>query len=254
MVQNLQLKGDLTSDALSKMKISGITAPPEAEDTQLMVQRLEGMLYEFQVRGILLDYNFTDDPDPADFHGMKFYAFQPISSILAFRSVQDWGKDPPASLQLQARAGNSVISGKSARDKLEDVEFSSRHPRGSGNTQRYIRWRTFYPEVFLIPQDQSLLTLKVGEIQDFSIDFSAELDAGETIMFIGVEVSTGIAYTELSRTPMRLNFRLTSQASSQSPCETLRLTLTTSSGRVIIESRVIEVEPSELRACGLNFP
>lgn len=254
MVQNLQLKGDLTTDALSKMKISGITAPPEAEDTQLMVQRLEGMLYEFQERGICLDYNFTDDPDPADFHGMNFYAFQPISSILAFRSVQDWGKDPPPSLQVQARAGNSLISGRSAQNKLRNVEFSSRHPRGSGNTQRYIRWRTYYPEVFLIPQDCRTITMKLGEIMDFTRDFSSELRAGETVMFLGVEVSDGITYFEQSRTDTRVNFRITSLASSESDCETLRFTVTTSSGRVFFLNIVIDIEPSELRVCGLNFP
>lgn len=253
MVLNLRLKGDIVSDALSKMKISGITAPPETEDTQLMIQRLEGMLYELQERGLCLQYNFTEDPDPADFHGMQFYAVQPISSILAFRSVQDWGKDAPPTLTMQARAGNNLISSRNGANKLRQVEFSSRHPRGSGNTQRYIRWRTYYPEVQLIPQDCSVLRLRVGEIEDFRIDFAAEFGANESIMFVGVETSSGLTYSERSRTATAINFRLQSQASSQTPCETVRFTVTVSSGRVIIRTLIVEVDTVR-RECGINYP
>ena len=245
MVLQIRTKGDLIQDALSKMKISGITAPPDAEDTQLMVQRLEGMLYEFQERGLCLEYNFTMDPDPADFHGLEFYAFQPVASILAFRSVQDFGLEAPQTLVIQARAGNDLLSSRSTLSKLRQVEYPSRHPRGSGNTQRYIRWRTFYPETRLTPLDCSKINIRAGEVDDFTEDYSAELRMGETILFFAVETTTGLTFVERSRTTNRINYRLSTAVDTDTTIETARFTVTSSTGRVIIRDKIVEVELNE---------
>ena len=245
MVLNLRTKGDIVADALSKMKISGITAPPDAEDTQLMVQRLEGMLYEFQGRGLDLEYNFTMDPDPADFHGMEFYAFQPISSILAFRMLQDFGLEAPQTLILQARAGNTVLSSVSARQKLRQVQYPSRHPRGSGNTQRYIRWRTFYPEPVQTPLQPPAIRLQVGEINDYTFDLSDDLRAGETITSVAVDASDGLTYTQRSLTDNAVNYRIEGLEGSNNRLETIEFTATISSGRVIIYVQTVELMENE---------
>ena len=241
MVLNLRTKVDLVQDALSKMKISGITAPPDAEDTQLMVQRLEGMLYEFQERGLNLKYNFTMDPDPADFHGMEFYAFQPITSILAFRSFQDFGLEPPQTLVTQARAGDDLLSAVSGREKLRDVQRPSRMPRGSGNTQRYIRWRTFYPEPFQTPLQPPAIRLRVGEINDYTFDLTDDLRAGESITNVAIEASDGVTYTQRSLTATSINYRIEALEGSDNRIETVQFTVTTSIGRVIINVQTIEL-------------
>ena len=241
MVLNLRTKGDLIQDALSKMKISGITAPPDAEDTQLMVQKLEGMLYEFQARGLDLKFNFTMDPDPADFHGMEFYAFQPISSILALRAVHDFGLEAPQTLILQARAGDDVISAISGRNKLRQVQYPSRQPRGSGNSQRYIRWRTFYPEPFHAPLQPPAIRLRVGEINDYTFDMSDDLRAGETITNVAVEASDGVTYTQRSLTATAIHYRIEALTGSNNRIETVQFTVTTSTGRVIINVQTVEL-------------
>ena len=245
MVLRLRTKGDLITEAFRKMKISGITAPPDAEDTQLMVERLEGMLYEFQERGLCLEYNFTMDPDPADFHGMEYYAFQPISSILAYRSVQDFGMDAPLTLVAQARAGNNLLSARVGNNKLRQVVYPSRHPRGSGNTQRYIRWRTYYPETDLLPLDCSRLKIRAGGSEDFTEDFSNEFNAGETIMFLGVEFTSGLTYVELSRTTTTVTYRASTAITTTREREAIRWTVTTSSNRVILRDVFIDVELTE---------
>ena len=85
---NMATKADLVNSALSKMSISGITAPPQATDYVTLLSRLEGMMYEFEEsRGICCRYNFTDPPDTADYHGMDFGLFEPISSILALKNA-----------------------------------------------------------------------------------------------------------------------------------------------------------------------
>lgn len=243
MVRQLRTKGDIVTDTLSKMKISGITAPPDAEDIELMLQRLEGMLYEFQERGLCLEYNFTDDPNPADFHGMQFYAFQPISSILALRTLQDFGLEAPQLLVTQAKAGTDVISSAAAKQKIRQTQMSSRHPRGQGNTQRYIRWRTYYPEPFYPPVDCDAIKLEFGELQDFREDFSEELRQGETIMFIGTQFSNGLTYTELARSDSSVDYRIQAVENSENPLETVRFTVTTTTGRVLITDKTIEVIP-----------
>lgn len=242
MSLNLRTKGDIIADALSKMKISGITAPPEAEDTQLLVQRLEGLLYEIQERGLCLDFNFTDDPDPADFHGMEFYAFQPISSILAFRTVQDFGLEPSLSLISQARAGNTVISARSARDKLRQVDYPSRHPRGSGNTQRYIRWRTFYPEITRAIQDCDLIRLDVDEVNDFTELYADYLEKNEELSSVLIEVSEALEVVTSTVNSDRVDYRLRALSPEQSfTTERLQFTATTSTGRIDIREKAVEV-------------
>ena len=245
MVLNLRTKGDIVADALSKMKISGITAPPDAEDTQLMVQRLEGMLYEFQESGLDLKFNFTMDPDPADFHGMEFYAFQPISSILAFRMLQDFGLEPPQTLLMQARAGNEILSSVSAREKLRPVQYPSRHPRGSGNTLRYIRWRRYYPEPFQTPLESPAIRMQVGEINDYTFDLSSDLRAGETITSVAAEASDGLTYTQRSLTNNVVNYRIEALEGSNNRLETVEFTTTISSGRVIIYVQTVELLENE---------
>lgn len=242
MVLSLRLKGDLITDALSKMKISGITAPPDAEDNQLMLQRLEALLYELQERGIDLDYNFTIDPDPADFHGMQYYAFNPISSILAFRSVQDFGLQAPPTLVTQARAGNDIVSARAGRDKLRQVAYPSRQPRGSGNTQRYIRWRTFYPEPFRPPLQPPAIRMRVGETLNFERSFAERLGKNETITNIAVNASEGLTYTQVSLTDTRVNYRLTGLERSDNRIETVEFTVTTSDSQVFVETQTIELE------------
>ena len=241
MVLRLRTKGDLITEALRKMKISGITAPPDAEDTQLMVQRLEGLLYELQDSGLNLQFNFTNDPDPADFHGMDFYAFQPISSILAFRSVQDFGLEPPQTLFMQARAGTDKLNSRSGREKLRQVAYSSRQPRGSGNTQRYIRWRTFYPEPFQTPLQPPAIRMRVGEILDFERNFAEELRANETIASVATDVSSGIAYTQRNLTPTAIEYRVEGLEDAENRIETIEFTVTTSTGRVVIFVQTIEL-------------
>ena len=245
MVLRLRTKGDLITEAFRKMKISGITAPPDAEDTQLMVERLEGVAYEFQERGLDLEYNFTMDPDPADFHGMEYYAFQPISSILAYRSVQDFGMEAPQTLFAQARAGNDLLSARVGNNKLRQVLYPSRHPRGSGNTQRYIRWRTYYPETEIIPLDDARFDVRAGATNDFTEDFSNDFNAGETIMFLGVEFTDGLSYVELSRTLTRVTYRIGTSLTTNRQLEAIRWTVTTSSNRVILRDRFIDVELTE---------
>ena len=242
MSLNLRTKGDIIADALSKMKISGITAPPEAEDTQLLVNRLEGLLYEIQERGLCLDFNFTDDPDPADFHGMEFYAFQPISSILAFRTVQDFGLEPSASLISQARAGNTVISARSAKDKLRQADYPSRHPRGSGNTQRYIRWRTFYPEITRPVADCDLIRLDVDEVNDFTELYADYLEKNEELSSVLIEVSDAIEVVTSTVNSDRVDYRLRALSPEQSfSSERLQFTATTSTGRIDIREKAVEV-------------
>lgn len=244
MVLNLRLKGDIVTDALSKMKISGITAPPEAEDNQLMIQRLEGVMYEFQRSGVCLDYNFTDDPDPADFHGLEFYAFQPVSSILAFRNLQDFAKNIDPALHLQAEVGLDILSAVSGASKLRQVQFSSRHPRGSGNTQRYIRWRRFYPEVFLTPLDCSTIELETDEIDDFTESYASYLEKNEELSNVLIEVTGGVELVSSTMTATRVDYRLRAGNPEQSnQSERLKITATTDTGRIDIRERAVEVIP-----------
>lgn len=242
MSLTLRTKGDLVKDALSKMRISGITAPPEAEDSQLLIERLEGIIYELDGRGICLDYNFTTDPDPGDFHGMEFYAFQPISSMLAVRTMADFALDIEPGLMLAARAGITTLSNRVGRNKLRQVPYPARHPRGSGNTQRYIRWRTFYPEVNQTSLDCPLVRLVTGEVEDFTESWASYLERNEELSNVLIEVSDGLEVVSSSVNSDRVDYRIRALVPENSySSERLQFTATTSTGRIDIREKAYEV-------------
>ena len=83
-------KLDLINSSISKISISGITAPAQPSDFDTFLDRLEGLMYEYEGRNVCTGYNFTDVPDTADYHRMPLSLFEPISNILALRTVHDY--------------------------------------------------------------------------------------------------------------------------------------------------------------------
>lgn len=228
-------KGDLINDALSKMAINGIVVPPEVSDISLATRRLEMIMYRLRDnRDMDLGYNFTARPNPSDRHRLQFNAFDPISSFLAVSLLGDYKLPVPPTLDSQSSAGMSELSGYVLKNQIQQVQYPARAPRGSGTTQKYIRWRSFHPEPQFIPvnvvdQEQ----MQIGEIDDFTEDFTSYLRNGETLLSVEAETTGGIRLVSSNVVGNRYNYRIEALSPTVSfGDEEIVFTATTTLGRI----------------------
>lgn len=233
-------KLDILDSALSKMSISGITAPPQASDFQTLLQRLEGLMYELEEsRNICCQYNFTEQPDTADSHGMDFGLFEPIANILALRTLQDYGLTPNPALLASAAAGVTSLSNQTFT--LRETQYPRRQGRGAGNTLRYNRWQRFYRQPERPPLDCNTYCLQTEEINDFSESWIDYLKAGESIASHQISLTGGLTLISNSQDDNTILYRLRGEnPSADNGSDQVRLRITTSTGRV--NERLISFE------------
>ena len=250
---SLSSKLALVNAALDKMSISGITAPPESSDYSALLQRLEGLMYELEEgRNICCQYNFTSEPDTGDPHGMSYGLFEPISSLLAFKTLQDYAL--PIAQPLQASVASAISSISNQTFELRETQYPRRQPRGSGNTLRYNRWQRFYRMPDRTPIDCDSFRLNTDEINDYSEDYFNYLQSGEDIATHQIEATTGLTVLTNTRTDNQINYRIRgNNPSDDNGFEQIRITVTTSTGRVDIrlisfEVLPITIEPERFRS------
>ena len=252
MSSSLKTKGDLINEALTKIAISGLTAPPEASDTQTALIRLETMMYELaENRNICVGYQFTQVPDPADFHRMNIGHFNGISNLLAVRILKDFEIQPNQTLLSDTRQSINAIS--NTVFQLREVQYPRRQARGSGNTLRYNRWQRFYRKPDRVPPDCNSLRMDVDEVNDFTENFYSYLRSGETIQTYRIDVTNALVLVASSLNDEGfINYRLRAlQQNEDNGVEQVRFIVITSTGR--IEERVIGVEVRE-RDSDRRFP
>jgi len=238
--QGKSTKLDIINSAISKISISGITAPATPNDYDLALARLEGLMYELEdANNICCQYNFTEDPDTADPHGMSFALFEPIANILALRTLSDYEIPPSQSLFASARAGMSSLSAFTFR--LRETQYPRRQPRGAGNTLRYNRWQRFYRKPAQVENACSTITLDTGEINEFSESWADYLQPGETITELEVFTTDGVRFSNGQNSGQTITFRLEGlNPSIDNGVEQIRLRITTSTGRK--DDRLIDVQ------------
>ncbi len=252
MSKNLRTtKLDIVNSTLSKMAISGITAPAMGEDYRRVLERLEGMMHEFsESLNICTNYNFTADPDGSDAHGMRFGLIEPISNILAIRVLQDYGLEPGNALLASANAGVSALSAETA--VVRETQYPRRQPRGEGNTLRYNRWQRFYRKPDRVPLICSSFALTTNEINDFTESFIDYLRTGEDIESYRLTLTHGIERPSDSETDGVISYRLRGlNPSIDSGVEQIQIRIITTNGRR--EERLINAEVLPLITDNVRF-
>ena len=244
-------KLDIVNSTLSKIAISGITAPAMGEDYQRVLDRLEGMMYEFsETLNICTDYNFTPSPDGADNHGMRLGLVEPISNILAIRVLQDYGFEPGSALLASANAGVSALSAQTA--VVRETQYPRRQPRGAGNTLRYNRWQRFYRKPDRVPLICSTISLSTNEVNDFTESFMDYLRSGEDIDSYTLMLTGGLRLISDSQKDGVISYRLRGlNPSIDSGVEQIRIRINTSDGRV--EERLINAEVLPITTDNVRF-
>lgn len=184
------LKSDIINGAYSRMRVSGITVGPSAADNSLALPILEGMASEWLKRGYDTGYKFTDDPDTGDPSGIDISLRYAFETALAVRLVDDFGKPIPPSLQRNHEQSFSALA--AIVTQVQEVDYPTRMPRGSGTTLRYNRWQRFQRPTEKASLDTSSNTMWVGEQDSFFEDYKAYLDDGEAVTSVTIEADDGL--------------------------------------------------------------
>ena len=223
-------KVDIISNAYSKIRISGLTVTPTPEDLELALSRLEDMLAEWNdTRNITLGYNFEDNPDPNSASNIPRWSADGVGSCLALRLLADFGKEPTQALYQMASASMSSISSKAARDRMRQVPYPTRQPVGSGS--RWIpRWFRFYGPDNTAPNAPSTTTMKLGDINNFSVSFETYLNVGEALSSFTIEATSGLLINSSSINGESIDYNITAQNAGN--WESIVIVATTDSGRV----------------------
>ena len=232
-------KLDLINSAISKISISGITAPAQPDDFDTFLNRLEGLMYEYEGRNVCTNYNFTEEPDPADYHGMEYSLFEPISNILAVRVLHDYQIPATETLLLSANAGISSVT--SITSQLRETQYPRRQPRGAGNTLRYNRWQRFYRKPARVRLNCDTIKLDTDEINDYSQSWISYLRPNEDLQSFASFATEGVGIISAEIDGTSINYRLEGlNPSIDNGVEQVRFRVTTTTGR--IDERIIDVE------------
>lgn len=221
-------KGYFVLQAFKRLVISSITTDPTPEEIELGLDLFEDMMHEITSRNICSSFVFEECPDPSTESGIDPQFNNAAYTNLAIRIASDFGREPSQTLFAQARQSMSNWSARTA--KVNPINPPSRQPRGSGNTFRWQNWYRYYRIEDNAPISCSTLELKVDEINGFVIDFGLYLKDGETIASYVKDVSNGLEVLAESFTDTAIN--LEQVKGIRNGYETIKLTITTSDGRV----------------------
>lgn len=200
-------KGDIVTDAYSRLRISGLTVDPNAEDMATALMRLEAMAHEFNSRNMASNYNFEGYPDPNSEAGIEASFLEAYATNLAVRLAPDFGqsKNNPLLLQQASQAARNLAA-RSARTR--QTPYPSRQPRGSGVTLRYYPFSPFYRDGNQAPINAP--RLRLGEVQDFVESWAAYLKTteNETITSHTITADSGIIVVSSAIDGVDIKYRL----------------------------------------------
>ena len=237
----MSLKIDHINGAYSQLRISGLTVNPTPENIATALDRLESMMAEYEDnRGLCLGYNYEENPDPSTVSGVERRDRQMVETNLAMRLVPDFNKVVPLALSQQASQSYSAVSARVAKDRLRQVQPSSRMPVGSGHRYRERYQRYYHPEQ-LPPNECATNIMVIGEIDNFAEDFTSYLD-GETIASFTIVGTTGTSIQSSSNTDTLVNYQV--KAVDPAPTGTFNkvvITVTTSTGRIKVREVNFEI-------------
>jgi len=148
--------------ALTEIGLADYVFNLTANDLQTALRRLDGMLAEWNARGVRLGYPIPLSPQQSDLDeqtNVPDAANEAIVTNLACRLAPSYGKQVLPGTMINARSSWNAIYGKSATPP--QMQYPGTLPSGAGNKQ----WNQFYSP-FVRPPTEPLLA---G--QDAAIDY-----------------------------------------------------------------------------------
>jgi hypothetical protein len=240
MATSAATKGDIIVNMFSQTRISGLTKKPTPAELDLALDRLEDMMHELTGRNICVGYNFEVEPSPDTLVGSPRKFHQMLKTNCALRILPDFGKDPTQALMAQASQSLATASSYVAIDKLQEVDYPNRMPRGNGNSIRNNRWRRYFTDGQLPPNECATKKITEDEIQDYQESFVAYLGA-ESIASYTISADAAITIVSSSNSTPIIDYRIQAgNNSTEGVWQQVKINITTSAGR--IETRIINFE------------
>lgn len=228
------------------MRISGLTVDPDGDDLRLALSRLEGLMAELFEKNINVNYYFESSPDLATPHNVKRAFWYPIACLLAFRLCPDFGKQPPEVLLAMRKSGYSTLS--SATAVVDETNYPSRMPRGSGN-RFYQRTSRFFPEVEEAPVSAKTVQMYIDEVNTFVENYNAFLREGETVSAATITSDTGLTISGETVSSPNVTYTVTAAGSSDSVVEEVlqvKIVMTTSDSRILTRIINFKLKSSDI--------
>jgi hypothetical protein len=232
----MDLKSDIIKNAFSELQISGITVNPTADDNQLALIRMEQLAHEYLARNINIGYKFEESPSSLSSSGVAPEYLNAFSICVAQRMLSDFGKGmtPDPNLMNNYRAAVSHLSSGTAT--INPALPGSRFPRGSGNTRGWSYYAHYNRTVEQAPNEGDTIRLIVGDIDDYTEDFSGYLNVGEDVSSYEISADSGLTISNDSLTSPVVSYRVEAVGTEKDQFSTrlyqrVALIVTTSTGR-----------------------
>lgn len=240
------LKSDITNGAFSILRISGLTVIPGPEDNALALERLEEMAAELFESNIDAGYNFEDDPDINSDSGLERKFRLSFKRLLAKYMLSDYGKgmQPDPILMADASYSLSFLSARTAL--IKQVQAPRTMPTGSGNRFNEY-WRRYNYPVDEAPLSASTNYMIIGNIDDFTEDFTTYLIDSEDIASYVLTADTGLTVVSESLSTPIVLYRIKAVGdNTEDPGSfyQVKIVATTDAGRVA--TRIINFSLSEV--------
>ena len=223
-------KAEIIQAAYYRMRISGLTVNPSAEDMNLALHRLENMAEEWRALNIRTGYKFEDAPLSTTRHNVPRKWWSAYESNLAFRLLADFGKQPVPTLTMEKSTTFSTMSGQTAQ--IPATQYPSRQPMGAGN-----RFKRFYATQTVAPTEGTTNTMYWGDTNDYIEHFDAYLEYGETVSSYTIAADDGLTIESDSLTTPDVSYQITADSDSGINAAKVTIVATTSDSRV--ETRII---------------
>jgi len=204
---------------------------------------LESMMSElFYMWNLDVNYNFEAVPNINSQTNVPFQFDNMMVTNLAVRLISAFNKEAPQTLFNQASQSLSAAIGFSAAINLRQIQPPRRMPLGNGNTFRNVYFNRFAVPTPLPPPDSSTNYIQQGETLDYYEDFSAFLGT-LTISSFTITSDTLLTIDSSAISGKRIIYTITAPAgvNYQGPWQLVQITITDSSGRVLIRNINFEV-------------
>lgn len=240
-----QLKVDSINAAYNKLRISGQTVDPTPEDLELALSELENMMAEIASRGMVVGYNFEEQPDPNSDLNVQQEFWNMIATNLAIRLIPNFNKEVSPALYAQASQSMSQASAICSRNRLQQVAYPARQPVGNGN-RRFARWQRFYNNLNRLPPNKAdTMYIMQGETNDFEESFAAYLRTDEYIDTFEVTCDTGLVVISSALLDGVITYRLNAPIDvSTTVWQQVKIKITTTEGRIEIRVLNVQVNPN----------
>jgi len=192
-------KNQIAIDALSELRISGITVQATPTEISDVVSRLDIMMLDWENEAILLGYKQPVEygqSNPLDDSGLSRHSIFAVTANLAKILCARYGK----MCHVQ-----TLTDAKNGKDALYNIELPQREPNpyqplGSGEFNGYHNdsYCNFQQEEEQAPTSYKTLQIKSGQTNEYSIDFNLGIPDGDTIGSFTVENGEGVEVLESS--------------------------------------------------------